>query len=95
MTMAVSGAASLGAMRALKEAGVAIPAEVAFAGFDDLDWADLYVLRCVLVCSAERDETVTCQSSMLASTIRSSARRCLAMRRSGGAMVRALTCSTS
>ena len=33
---------TLGAMRALKEAGVAIPGEIAFAGFDDLDWADLY-----------------------------------------------------
>ncbi|MEG1324525.1 MAG: substrate-binding domain-containing protein [Janthinobacterium sp.] len=33
---------TLGAMRALKEAGVAIPGEIAFAGFDDLDWADLH-----------------------------------------------------
>lgn len=33
---------NLGAMRALKEAGVAITGEVAFAGFDDLDWADLH-----------------------------------------------------
>lgn len=33
---------TMGAMRALKEAGLAMPEAMAFAGFDDFDWADLF-----------------------------------------------------
>ena len=33
---------TIGAMRALREAGIDVPQEMAFVGFDDFDWADLF-----------------------------------------------------
>ena len=33
---------TIGAMRALREAGIDVPQQMAFVGFDDFDWADLF-----------------------------------------------------
>ena len=36
---------TIGAMRALREAGIDVPQDMAFVGFDDFDWADLFSPR--------------------------------------------------
>ena len=33
---------TIGAMRALREAKIDVPRDMAFVGFDDFDWADLF-----------------------------------------------------
>jgi len=40
--LAANNLMMIGAMHALRHAGIAVPAEVALAGFDDFDWADLF-----------------------------------------------------
>lgn len=36
---------TIGAMHALREAGIDVPGHIAMVGFDDFDWADLFSPR--------------------------------------------------
>lgn len=43
--VAANNMMTIGAMRALRDAGLAIPGDMALAGFDDFDWADYFEPR--------------------------------------------------
>ena len=47
--MAGNNLMTLGAMQALREAQIAVPGQMALVGFDDFDWADLFVPRLSLI----------------------------------------------
>ena len=40
---------TLGAMQALRDAQIDVPAQMALVGFDDFDWADFFVPRLTLI----------------------------------------------
>ncbi|HZF33669.1 MAG TPA: LacI family DNA-binding transcriptional regulator [Candidatus Angelobacter sp.] len=41
--------ATIGAMRAIREAGLRVPADLALAGFDDFEWADCFEPRLTVI----------------------------------------------
>ncbi|WP_285424959.1 LacI family DNA-binding transcriptional regulator [Pseudomonas sp. efr-133-TYG-103a] len=43
--MAANNLMTIGAMHALRDAGVGVPEQMALVGFDDFDWADFFVPR--------------------------------------------------
>ncbi|MBA2923737.1 LacI family transcriptional regulator [Pseudomonas sp. P7] len=47
--MAGNNLMTLGAMQALREAQIEVPGQMALVGFDDFDWADLFVPRLSLI----------------------------------------------
>ncbi|WP_095184787.1 LacI family DNA-binding transcriptional regulator [Pseudomonas sp. Irchel 3H9] len=47
--MAGNNLMTLGAMQALREAQIDVPGQMALVGFDDFDWADLFVPRLSLI----------------------------------------------
>ena len=47
--MAGNNLITLGAMQALREAQIEVPGQMALVGFDDFDWADLFVPRLSLI----------------------------------------------
>ncbi|MBD8095237.1 LacI family DNA-binding transcriptional regulator [Pseudomonas fluorescens] len=47
--MAGNNLMTLGAMQALRDARIAVPNQMALVGFDDFDWADLFVPRLTLI----------------------------------------------
>jgi LacI family transcriptional regulator len=47
--MAGNNLMTLGAMHALRDAGIEVPAQMALVGFDDFDWADFFVPRLTLI----------------------------------------------
>ena len=40
---------TIGAMRALREVKIDVPQDMAFVGFDDFDWADLFSPRLTVI----------------------------------------------
>jgi LacI family transcriptional regulator len=47
--MAGNNLMTLGAMQALRDAHIEVPAQMALVGFDDFDWADFFVPRLTLI----------------------------------------------
>ncbi|MGZ9706493.1 LacI family DNA-binding transcriptional regulator [Pseudomonas sp. GNP013] len=47
--MAGNNLMTLGAMHALRDAGLQVPTQMALVGFDDFDWADFFVPRLTLI----------------------------------------------
>lgn len=47
--MAANNLMTLGAMQALRDAHLDVPAQIALVGFDDFDWADFFVPRLTLI----------------------------------------------
>ncbi|MFC6296623.1 substrate-binding domain-containing protein [Pseudomonas sp. CCM 7893] len=47
--MAGNNLMTLGAMHALRDAGIEVPGQMALVGFDDFDWADFFVPRLTLI----------------------------------------------
>lgn len=47
--MAANNMMTLGAMHALRDAGLAVPKQMALVGFDDFDWADFFVPRLTVI----------------------------------------------
>jgi LacI family transcriptional regulator len=47
--MAANNMMTIGAMHALRDAGLAVPEQMALVGFDDFDWADFFVPRLTVI----------------------------------------------
>ncbi|MEB0077688.1 LacI family DNA-binding transcriptional regulator [Pseudomonas sp. CCI3.2] len=47
--MAANNMMTIGAMHALRDAGIGVPEQMALVGFDDFDWADFFVPRLTVV----------------------------------------------
>jgi LacI family transcriptional regulator len=47
--MAANNLMTIGAMHALRDAGLAVPEHMALVGFDDFDWADFFVPRLTVI----------------------------------------------
>lgn len=46
---------TIGAMRALRDAGLSVPTDIALAAFDDFDWADLFSPRLTTIAQPHRE----------------------------------------
>jgi LacI family transcriptional regulator len=46
---------TIGAMRALREAGLSVPTDIALAAFDDFDWADLFEPRLTTIAQPHQE----------------------------------------
>lgn len=53
--MAGNNLMTLGAMHALRDAGLEVPGQMALVGFDDFDWADFFVPRLTLIAQPVND----------------------------------------
>ncbi|NWE20259.1 MULTISPECIES: LacI family DNA-binding transcriptional regulator [unclassified Pseudomonas] len=53
--MAGNNLMTLGAMHALRDARIEVPAQMALVGFDDFDWADFFVPRLTLIAQPVQD----------------------------------------
>ncbi|MDY7560468.1 LacI family DNA-binding transcriptional regulator [Pseudomonas sp. CCC3.2] len=47
--MAANNMMTIGTMHALRDAGIAVPEQMALVGFDDFDWADFFVPRLTVI----------------------------------------------
>jgi LacI family transcriptional regulator len=56
---------TIGAMRALRDAGLSVPRDIALVAFDDFEWSDLFSPRLTTVAQPERDMAVTAVSLLL------------------------------
>ncbi len=56
---------TIGAMRALRGAGRAVPRDIALVAFDDFEWSDLFSPRLTTVAQPEREMAVTAVSLLL------------------------------
>jgi LacI family transcriptional regulator len=57
---------TIGALRALMEARLSVPDDIALAGFDDFEWADLFAPRLTTVAQPSRDIGVAAARLLLA-----------------------------
>jgi LacI family transcriptional regulator len=56
---------TIGAMRALRDAGLSVPGDLALVAFDDFEWSDLFSPRLTAVAQPEREMASTAVSLLL------------------------------
>jgi LacI family transcriptional regulator len=56
---------TIGAMRALRDAGLSVPGDIALVAFDDFEWSDLFSPRLTTVAQPEREMAATAVSLLL------------------------------
>jgi len=56
---------TIGAMRALRDAGLTVPRDLALVAFDDFEWSDLFNPRLTAVAQPEREMASTAVSLLL------------------------------